>query len=294
MSVNFNNHNIYTSGAISAASGIFSTLQVNSIPPSLPTSSGTAGQIAYDNDYLYVATSGNTWKRVALSSWSPDPYCSDVSLLLHMDGSNGSTTFTNDASTSCTITANGNAQVSTTTGQFNQSLALDGTGDYLSITSFSDMLDFGTDDFTIEAWVYVTSNGTYQGILETRTSAAYENFLFGIYYTGGSLRLDFVNDGGAGTRLTGTSQAISLNTWTHVALVRYNGVIKAYVGGNADATTVSDSSSTNALNSTAYIGTIVDGSYFNGYIDELRVTKMARYTANFTPSSTAFPSCSLS
>jgi hypothetical protein len=39
-----------------------------SVPVS-PTNSGTAGQIAYTNNYLYIAISNNTWRRVQLGTW---------------------------------------------------------------------------------------------------------------------------------------------------------------------------------------------------------------------------------
>lgn len=37
--------------------------------PATASSTGTAGQIAYDASYFYVCTGSNTWKRVAIGSW---------------------------------------------------------------------------------------------------------------------------------------------------------------------------------------------------------------------------------
>jgi len=37
--------------------------------PATASSTGTAGQIAYDASYFYVCTATNTWKRTALSTW---------------------------------------------------------------------------------------------------------------------------------------------------------------------------------------------------------------------------------
>jgi hypothetical protein len=37
--------------------------------PASATSTGTAGQIAYDASYFYVCVAANTWKRAALSTW---------------------------------------------------------------------------------------------------------------------------------------------------------------------------------------------------------------------------------
>jgi hypothetical protein len=38
--------------------------------PASSTAPGTAGQIAYDNSYLYVAVANATWRRVAINDWS--------------------------------------------------------------------------------------------------------------------------------------------------------------------------------------------------------------------------------
>lgn len=43
-------------------------LQVVSAPATA-SSTGTAGQVAYDASYFYVCTGTNTWKRVAISTW---------------------------------------------------------------------------------------------------------------------------------------------------------------------------------------------------------------------------------
>jgi len=40
--------------------------------PSDASSTGTTGQIAIDNDHIYVCVDTNTWKRAAISTWSSD------------------------------------------------------------------------------------------------------------------------------------------------------------------------------------------------------------------------------
>ncbi len=37
--------------------------------PASASDTGTAGQLAYDSDYLYVCVATDTWKRVALEAW---------------------------------------------------------------------------------------------------------------------------------------------------------------------------------------------------------------------------------
>ena len=38
--------------------------------PSSATAAGTAGEVAWDANYIYICTATNTWKRVAISTWS--------------------------------------------------------------------------------------------------------------------------------------------------------------------------------------------------------------------------------
>jgi hypothetical protein len=221
--------------------------------------------------------------------WYGDPYFSDVSLLLHMDGSNGSTTFTDSSSSAVTFTANGDAQISTTQNKFGGASGyFDGTGDSISTTTMTPF-QFGTGDFTVECWVYITSVGTYSGIIDTRATSSFDNLAFGVYDVSGTLRLDHVSNN-SGARLTGTSTSVSLNTWTHIAWTRSGSTIACFVDGVKDTTTVTNSGNIDSTGSTAYIGRVLDPVYLTGYIDDLRITKsVARYTANFTAPTAPFP-----
>ena len=89
---------------------------------------------------------------------SSDPNFSSVSLLLHMEGSNGSTTFIDSSSNALTVTANGNAKITTSTFKFGSGSAdFDGAGDYLSTPS-SSLFDFGAGSlFTVECFVRFSS-----------------------------------------------------------------------------------------------------------------------------------------
>ena len=94
--------------------------------------------------------------------WPPmgDPYWSSVSLLLHMNGSNGSTTFTDSSSNNYTVTAYGHAQISTAQSKFGGASGLfDGSVDYIRATP-STNLQFG-GDFTLELQVYPLGTGDY-------------------------------------------------------------------------------------------------------------------------------------
>lgn len=174
----------------------------------------------------------------------------------------------------------GNAQIDTAIRKFGSgSIEMDGSGDYLSLPSSLDM-DFGTGDFTVETWLYLTAftAGQYEPVF----SNAY------LFYVGSSGEVLLYN--GSSNVVSTSNGRVPLNTWTHIAWVRQSGVITIYVNGiSAGSATV-----------TAAIGTAnpnLVGRYstqdLNGYIDEFRITKgVARYTANFavgSPPTAALP-----
>jgi hypothetical protein len=176
----------------------------------------------------------------------------------------------------------GNAQISTTQSKFGgSSMYFDSSGDYL-IAPNIDAFNFGTGDFTIECWMYIISNPTYAVIFDTRSTSGFLNTVCGVINTAGILYLDFVY---TGVRLTG-STVINTSQWYHLSISRASGVIRLFVNGTQDGSvTYATSIVPNGTN--AWIGAGGKGGspiYFDGYIDDLRITKgYARYTSNFTP-----------
>lgn len=207
-----------------------------------------------------------------------DPYYSAVSLLLPMDGTNGSTTFTDSSLNGLTVTAVGNTQISTTQSKYGGASGyFDGTGDYLSLPSNS-IFAIGTTDFTVEFWIYITARKAYGYVLSTQggTNGLYISF----DAAGNYLRL--TND----TTVYAISSTLNLNQWYQVAVVRSNGSSKIYVdgvGGTAVAC------STIFVQSGPLIGGTASANYFQGYIDDLRISLFARYVSNFTPPTAALP-----
>jgi hypothetical protein len=99
-------------------------------------------------------------------------------LLLHGDGTNGSTTITDSSISPKTVTAVGNAQISTAQSKFGgASIAFNGTTSYLTTPANS---DFAYDaDFTIECWLYLTGSA-FGAILDVFSN---NNFGFGVTST---------------------------------------------------------------------------------------------------------------
>jgi hypothetical protein len=182
----------------------------------------------------------------------------------------------------------GNAQISTVQSKFGgSSMAFDGTGDYLKMPS-SPQYSFGTGDFTVEAWVYLTANsatGVAAYLTDFRANGSTSNFAIGFMGAAGVSKMyAWAN----ATDLNATT-TVALNTWNHVAYVRSGSTVTAYLNGTANGTMSNAYSqpSTGVAIASRYTGTT---EFINGYIDDLRITKgYARYTSNFTPPTTALP-----
>lgn len=226
---------------------------------------------------------------------------SNTVLLLHMNGTNASTTFTDDNSsgrTAKTMTANGNAQISTSISKFGGASALfDGNGDYVT-TGTNTSLNFGTADHTIECWVYQSSSRNNRStIISNGVTSFTTNWMkFGVDLSGGVYYPMFTayNYSSGGTPVITSSTGLSASTWYHLALVRYNTEWYMYldgtqVGSNTNATAKGITASWNSNNITQIgrysfdNGTNPASTYFYGNIDELRVSNNARYTAAFSP-----------
>ena len=177
----------------------------------------------------------------------------------------------------------GNAQISTTQSKWGGgSMYFDGTGDYLQ-APISPNNDVANGNFTIEAWIYPTS--TTGGSEKTIVSTYTNGYIFYIRNSDGRLQFDKY---GVGTIITG-STAITANVWTYVAVTRSGNTWYIFINGTQDATATSSTTFSNT--STLRVADSGSGTQtFYGYIDDLRITKgLARYTANFTLPTAAFP-----
>ena len=258
--------------------------------------------------YQYAATvasvtNNQTFMAVG-SGGSGDGYYASVSLLLHADGINGSTTFTDNSPTPKTVTAVGGAQISTTQNKFGgSSLYFDGTGDYATIPNHADF-NLGTGDFTLEAWVYpiaaaVSAGETHYPIMGTYGSFTSPNSVEFVWIyspqLGGKFALSRYQ-AGTSVLLQGSVVSITYNTWQHWACVRSAGVVTFYVNG-VSAGGGSFTSNLSTYNQTFVINGMWGGTPAfsaqwapNGYMDDIRITKgVARYTGTFTPSTSAWP-----
>lgn len=220
-----------------------------------------------------------------------DPYWANVSALLHFNNINGSTTITDQVAGNV-WTANNGAAISTTQSKFGGSSVLfDGVNDYLSIPD-SSKFKFGTGDFTIEAWVYLTTTpGVNSSTIFARNSLSGErDYSLGI---NSQNKVFFYMHSIANVAVITTEFVFNIPGWHHVALVRQGTTFKIYFDGVEKGVGTSSGSTENGSFTGPYtIGSDQTGNDLplGGYIDELRITKgVARYTANFTPPTAEFP-----
>ena len=161
------------------------------------------------------------------------------------------------------------------------SLYVDGSGDYVTFP----YTPFGTGDFTVECWVRCLGSTYDKGIWDNHTAS------------GSSDGLTLTRIAAAQFRLFGTGELIRsgnftiTNTWVNVTVVRSSGTLNLFVNGVSQGTT----SFTTNLNSAAdfvigggrYSGDPTTGA-INAYVDEFRISHMARYSSNFTPDTEPF------
>ena len=243
--------------------------------------------IIYSGRIVLTGKSTSFTPQVAPES---DPDWANVSLLLNTTSTNNQTndTFLDSSSSNLTVTRVG----TTTQGSFTPftvpaltsysattyggSGSFNGSSNYLTTPS-SAGYQFGTGDFTVEAWVYMTAaqNGA---IIDTRGSTLGIPWAFYI----DASRFPYFYDG---INVQTSNVAVTLNTWTHVVAVRSSGTLSIYVGGQRGYN--ASMGTTMNPNATVYIGgqNFLAPAYFSGNIANLRVVKgTAVYSGtSFTP-----------
>jgi hypothetical protein len=146
---------------------------------------------------------------------------------------------------------------------------------------------FDAKNFTVEAWIYLTKNNVVQGIFQNWTTGGAFSFEITASNT---LKFFYTNaPSGISTVTINGIKTIPLNTWTHVAVARYNNAITIYFNGVVDATLAVSASETmyyyQGVAKTFYIGLASDsGGNFQGYMHGIRIIKGdSAYTAAFSP-----------
>jgi len=210
-------------------------------------------------------------------------------VLLHFNGSDASTTFTDESGK--TWTANGDAQLDTAQKKFGTAAGLfDGTGDYITCTSHADFAIGSGDDFTIDFWLYARSFSKTNSMLFELDNYLSNNGITLQQSSDGHLKC-FVN----ATQRLDITHTIDTDAWVHIALVRNSGTLTLYEGGvslgsASDSSAISQGDFTIAADNYNSQTETLDGS-----IDEFRFSKgIARWTTDFTPPTETYANISVS
>ena len=204
-----------------------------------------------------------------------DPFVNNVSLML--DGES----LTDKSQNAVAVTVEGSVIIDSSFKKVgNSSLKFGGAlADCLTVPS-SSLFAF-PGDFTIEFWTYANQFGQRSGATVYFCNGVLNQFQLALL---SATQINLYLNGSS--FITGSLSASAVGRWMHIALVRSGTNIRIYENGTSVA---SGTSSYSVPASICYIGKQLPRSPINyghnldGYIDDLRVTKSARYTANFTP-----------
>lgn len=221
-----------------------------------------------------------------------DPYFDSVVLLAPLSGEDGDTATSDLSNDANTLTFNGSAALDGDIRKFGfTSLLCDGAVTF----SAQPLVDAGmaTGDWTVEFWyrpdgtasvndrLFQTRNGDFvSGIYIAHEQFNANQIGFG-YDTNGSTPWDYLSGG----------TAVTANTWYHIALVRNGSDFRLYLDGTSVANTTYAGSIYLSGSDTCVIGAQTVGSTRanSGWIENFRITSVARYTSAFTPPERAYP-----
>jgi hypothetical protein len=266
-----------------------------SLPPGLTMNSsglitGTVTGVAIDTTYTFTVVAVDAQlqdspRTFTITITVSDPYFKLTTLLL--TGNSGNNIVTDASTNNFPITVVGDSRASNfspyLTGWSNY---FDGTGDYLDIATNA-AFDFGTGDFTIECWAYLTTASNASSALITCMNVAGANPSWLLGFSNTANQMAFLPSYfTVGVGFTYTSY---YNTWTHIAVSRSGTNLRLFANGTL-VSTATDSTTISTGGKSIRIGSRYqnDSQYLiNGYISNLRIVKgTALYTANFTPATT--------
>jgi hypothetical protein len=220
---------------------------------------------------------------MSLLASTPKTY--PASLLLNFDGS-----FSDSSSYNHTVT-NSNASISSAQSKFGGSSGyFNGTNSSLQINT---SIEFGTENWTTELWIYPLYGGATSTWGEPRILSRQDAGTGFVYqlriYEGSPEVLIRRGDGSDYTEIKSTSK-ITANTWHHIAVTRNGNVVSLFLNGNLEATNAFSGSYNSPVSAPWIVGAFNDSDggsasfFWNGYIDDLRVVKgVAIYGGQFSP-----------
>ncbi|CAB4136207.1 Concanavalin A-like lectin/glucanases superfamily [uncultured Caudovirales phage] len=252
---------------------------------------GSGATVNSPNGYRAIADqyASATLSKIAANTWitsgmltagaDVDPYFTDVSLLMHLNGANAGTSFPDSSLNNYTVTPTGSITTSTAQFKFGSASLLGVSGGYLTVGADNSAFAFGTGDFTLEFWIRPTAfTGQQNLILFSNLSASAI-----IVSTGGFCIYQI-----SGVNRTLSDAALTLNAWTHVAVCRMVGNTRMFINGVVQSTVYADSTNFLSTGTQWQIGG--NAAPLIGYMDDFRTTKgIGRYINSFNVPISQFP-----
>lgn len=228
-----------------------------------------------------------------------DPYWDNVVSLLHFNGTDGSTIFTDQKGSAWT--ANGAAKLSTSQKKFGTaSLSLPDNNSTIS-TANATLLRFGANDFTIEMFIrpsILISGDAYSGVVISNDSpnTGQRAVLITVTKARQIQSNVYVGSTSYGPDYSGGALFNWDDTFHHIALTRSGTTLNLFFDGSIIMSSTLPVAA--VVNTGATSGTVIGSdpgfpagqTKYSGYIDGVRVTNgVGRYIANFTPPTAPFP-----
>lgn len=222
-----------------------------------------------------------------------DASFANVALLLHGNGTQGSTTFSDSSPTPKTPTLNGSVNITTTRSKFGGA-SINFAGGRLVYNADNSFI-LGASDATIEGWVYITANpaSTYRMVSHQNGSSTNANYSYVVdINAAGQISASMLVSTTTFNALSPAS--VTLNAWNHFAFVKSGNFIFVFLNGVRGNPTLITGTVNVLTTPQLIIGADRDASIpLSGQIDDLRITKgTARYLTNFTVPTTAYPDSS--
>jgi len=238
---------------------------------------------------LYRSNVDDDGTNYKMGGFGADPFTKS---LLHMDGTDGSTTFTDESG--IVWTANGNAEIDTVISKFGgASGKFDAIGDYIT-TNDPELFNFGAEDFSIDIQVQRSADGVTHYLFGDTDGANANGSVRLLFLGAGNIpTARFFISGGGTVDISGTTPVISNGTMVHIALEREGDDFRIYNEGTLEATGDVTGLTCNNSSSNVSIGRSGDSAstLFVGNTDEFRVVKgKAVWKGNFTPPTAAYSS----
>jgi|TARA_B100001094_G_scaffold309845_1_gene343894 hypothetical protein len=244
------------------------------------------------------------------------PGCDDIALLIHSDTTNesdliiDSSTYEHSLLNPFVMYGSGanhetdQSQFGDSSIYFNGSAGIKIPHSHQTRSGDSSSLNLGTGPFTMEFWIRPSSLSIRFNIIDCWHRSGSHSRDWGIWFRNSDQTLQFSAIDGGGAYHQSAENALTLDTWSHVALVREADYTTSfYVDGSLSGSPTSVSKHLTSLRE-VHIGTIGYALYgfhwsspykaFNGYLDEIRISRRAVYTGNFTKPSAPFTNCIIS